>query len=53
MSARAYMLSHDARQNHLLAALPDAGWQRWLPQLDPVELPLGKVLYESGTTLRI
>ncbi len=41
----------DARQNHLLAALPDADWQRWLPQLEPVELPLGKVLYESGSTL--
>lgn len=23
-----------ARQNHLLAALPEAEWQRWLPQLD-------------------
>jgi CRP-like cAMP-binding protein len=41
----------DPRKNHLLAALPDAEWQRWLPQLEAVELPLGKVLYESGTTL--
>lgn len=23
-------------------------WLRWLPQLEPVTLPLGKVLYESG-----
>ena len=39
------------RRNHLLAALPDAEWQRWLPQLEPVEMPLGKVLYESGNKL--
>ena len=41
----------DPRKNHLLAALPDAAWQRWLPQLEWVDLPLGKVLYESGATL--
>jgi CRP-like cAMP-binding protein len=41
----------DARCNQLLAALPDAEWQRWLPQLEAVELPLGQVLYESGSTL--
>ncbi len=39
------------RKNQLLAALPDAEWQRWLPQLEWVEMPLGQVLYESGTTL--
>jgi CRP-like cAMP-binding protein len=43
--------SSDPRRNHLLAALPEAEWQRWLPQLEAVELPLGKVLYESGSTL--
>ena len=42
---------HDPRKNHLLAALPDAEWQRWLPQLEWVEMPLGQVLYESGATL--
>ena len=41
----------DARANHLLAALPEAHWRRWQRQLEPVELPLGKVLYESGNTL--
>lgn len=41
----------DPKVNHLLAALPAAKWQRWLPQLEYVELPLGKVLYESGTAL--
>jgi len=39
------------RSNHLLAALPEAEWQRWRPQLELVDLPLGKVLYESGSTL--
>jgi CRP-like cAMP-binding protein len=44
-------LSPDPTENHLLTALPDAEWQRWLPQLEPVEMPLGQVLYESGGTL--
>ena len=39
------------RNNHLLSALPAAEWERWLPQLEAVELPLGQVLYESGRTL--
>jgi len=34
--------------NHLLAALPAPEWERIGPLLEPVELPLGKVLYESG-----
>jgi CRP-like cAMP-binding protein len=41
----------DPRQNQLLAALPDADLQRWLPKLEWVELPLGHVVYESGVTL--
>ncbi|HWW07015.1 Crp/Fnr family transcriptional regulator [Collimonas sp.] len=41
----------DPRKNHLLAALPEAEWQRWLPQLEAIEMPLGQVLYESGSTL--
>jgi CRP-like cAMP-binding protein len=41
----------DPRDNRLLAALPDAEWERWRPQLELVEMPLGKVLYESGSTL--
>jgi CRP-like cAMP-binding protein len=40
----------DARQNQLLAALPDAEWQRWQPHLDRVELPMGQVLSEPGRT---
>jgi hypothetical protein len=41
----------DPRKNHLLAALPDAEWQRWLSQLELVDMPLGKVLYESGSRM--
>jgi CRP-like cAMP-binding protein len=44
-------LSVDPTENYLLAALPDAELQRWLPQLERVEMPLGQVLYESGGTL--
>lgn len=43
--------SPDAKRNQLLAALPETEWQRWLPQLEPVDMPLGEVLYESGRTL--
>ena len=39
---------HDTHRNQLLAALPEAVWRRWLPELQPCELPLGKVLYEPG-----
>jgi len=44
-------LAADPRQNSLLAALPEAEWARWLGHLEPVEMPLGKVLYESGSKL--
>ena len=37
--------------NHLLAALPSAARQRWLPHLELADMPLGEVLYESGGTL--
>jgi CRP-like cAMP-binding protein len=43
--------SAEPRNNFLLAALPDPEWQRWQPLLETVEMPLGQVLYESGTTL--
>ena len=46
--ANAMPTTSEPRQNHLLSALPEADWQRWLPQLEPFDLPLGKVLYESG-----
>jgi CRP-like cAMP-binding protein len=45
------ILSSEPIKNRLLAALPHAESQRWLSQLEPVDLPLGEVLYESGSTL--
>jgi CRP-like cAMP-binding protein len=41
----------DPKANRLLAALADTDWQRWLPQLEWVDLPLGHVMYESGRAL--
>jgi CRP-like cAMP-binding protein len=33
----------------LLASLPDSEWQRWVPELELIDMPLGQVLYESGS----
>ena len=41
----------DFKQNHLLASLPAAELARWLPQLESVDMPLGYVVYEPGSTL--
>ena len=41
----------DPRLNRLLAAIPDPELARWTPFLEPVDLPLGRVLYESGVRL--
>ncbi len=41
----------DPQQNQLLAALPVADYQRILPHLEFVELPLGLALYEPGSRL--
>ena len=38
-------------QNHLLAALPADAFERLAPHLEPVEMRLGDVLYESGEQL--
>ena len=35
-------------QNHLLASLPDEEYQRLLSKLEPVNLPLGKVIFEAA-----
>jgi len=40
------------RLNHLLNALSLAEYERLLPNLEPVELSLSQVLYESGGPLR-
>jgi CRP-like cAMP-binding protein len=39
---------HRPEQNHLLAALPPADFERILPHLELVPLPLGWAVYESG-----
>jgi CRP-like cAMP-binding protein len=39
------------RQNHLLAALPAAEYERLLPNLQLVTMSLGAVVYESGGAL--
>ncbi len=41
----------NARMNHLLDALPDDEFNRLKNDLEPISLPLGKVLYESGDKL--
>lgn len=41
----------DPKTNRLLSALPDTEWSRWQEQLELVELPLGLVLYESGSQM--
>ena len=43
---------HDPKQNHLLHALPAAESARLFPHLELVAMPLGDVLYESGSQLR-
>ncbi len=43
---------HDPRQNNVLAALEPAARDRLYPHLQLVAMPLGRVLYESGDTLR-
>jgi CRP-like cAMP-binding protein len=39
-------------QNLLLAALPAEVLDRLIPYLEPVSMPLGKVIYESGVALK-
>jgi CRP-like cAMP-binding protein len=43
--------SRDPRQNHLLCELPQEQWERWQSQLGYVDMRLGEVLYEPGSTL--
>ena len=43
---------HSPAQNHLLAALPAPEFDRLLPHLELVAMPLGEALYESGGKLQ-
>ncbi len=38
-------------RNYLFHSIPDPEWERLLPHIEPVSLPLGKVLYEPGTKM--
>jgi CRP-like cAMP-binding protein len=40
--------AHQPKDNHLLAMLPEAEWERMAPHLVAVDMPLGQVVYESG-----
>jgi CRP-like cAMP-binding protein len=42
---------HTTYKNQLLSVLPEAVRERWSDQLELVEMPLGKVLYESSTKM--
>ena len=48
MSKALSVKSPSPRDNRLLAALPEASYQGLLPFLEPVPLPLGLAVYESG-----
>jgi len=43
---------HSPKQNHLLAALPTAEFERLAAHLELVPLPLGEMLYEPGGQLQ-
>lgn len=43
---------HSPNQNHLLAALPTAEFERLAKHLEPVTMPLGQILYEPGSQLQ-
>ena len=43
--------SLNPRQNQLLAALTAGDWQRWLPQLEYVDMPTGRVIGEAGVAM--
>lgn len=51
LSPPAWPLDASAQGNRLLAALPGSDRQRWSQWLEPVEMPFGQVLYESGRSL--
>jgi CRP-like cAMP-binding protein len=42
----------DFNRNSLLGAISPMEWARWAPYIEPFQMPLGQVLYESGDTLR-
>jgi CRP-like cAMP-binding protein len=51
-SGGAALPASNPHQNHLLDALPAADYERIAPHLEPIEMGLGDVLYESGARMR-
>jgi len=47
MHSQALSDRHDPRENHLLAALPPEAFERLLPELELVSMPLNQVLSEA------
>ena len=45
-------LLHSPNQNHLLAALPTAEFERMVPHLELVPMLLGEILYEPGEQMQ-
>ena len=45
-------LPHSPNQNHLLAALPTAEYERLVAHLELIPMALGEVLYEPGAQMR-
>lgn len=43
--------TNQPHDNHLLAVLPEAEWERIGPHMVEVDMPLGRVVYESGDRL--
>src|SRR4249920_2628336 len=43
---------HSPNQNHLLAALPTAEFERLAKNLEPVPMPLGMIVFEPGGQLQ-
>jgi CRP-like cAMP-binding protein len=48
MGTTPFFASNTPKRNRLLAALPEESYQALVPSLEPVLLPLGMALYESG-----
>jgi CRP-like cAMP-binding protein len=42
------LAQHTPKESHLLNALPATDFERLVPDLEPVQLPLGSAIYESG-----
>lgn len=45
------LINHDPLQNHLLAALTAEEFSHISPSLELIEMPLGEVIYESGSKM--